>query len=185
MPEWLNLYAACYEIKTKFIMRTEANEAADILSGEGVHQGCPLGPALFCLGLRRADSGPAPATEARAMQLRSEAPRFRAGSQAELELAQARQLRAEEKEAAAQPGGGLPALAAQHAGVGVQRAPWQGARPRIRQRAPARQPSPVREIPTLKNCEQGRQHNMLLDMQLCDDLLPGLEKFRHADWHAQ
>jgi hypothetical protein len=52
VPEWLNLYAACYEIKTKFIIRTEANTAADIMSEEGVHQGCPLGPALFCLGLR-------------------------------------------------------------------------------------------------------------------------------------
>jgi hypothetical protein len=52
VPEWLNLYAACYEIKTKFIIRTEANTAADITSQEGVHQGCPLGPVLFCLGLR-------------------------------------------------------------------------------------------------------------------------------------
>jgi hypothetical protein len=52
VPEWLNLYAACYEIKTKFIIRTEESTAADITSEEGVHQGCPLGPALFCLGLR-------------------------------------------------------------------------------------------------------------------------------------
>jgi len=52
VPEWLNLYAACYEIKTKFIIRTETNTAAGIMSEEGVHQGCPLGPALFCLGLR-------------------------------------------------------------------------------------------------------------------------------------
>ena len=52
VPEWLNLYAACYEIKTKFIIRSETNTAVDIKSEEGVHQGCPLGPALFCLGLR-------------------------------------------------------------------------------------------------------------------------------------
>jgi hypothetical protein len=32
----LNLYAACYEMKTKFIIRTEANTAADITSEEGV-----------------------------------------------------------------------------------------------------------------------------------------------------
>ncbi len=48
----MNRSAACYEIKTKFIIRTEANTAADITSEEGVHQGCRLGPALFCLGLR-------------------------------------------------------------------------------------------------------------------------------------
>ncbi len=57
VPEWLNLLAACYEIKTKFIIHTKTIEAADIVpedivSEEGVHQGCPLGPALFCLGLR-------------------------------------------------------------------------------------------------------------------------------------
>jgi hypothetical protein len=52
VPEWLNLYAACYEIKSELIIRTETNEAAGILSEEGVHQGCPLGPALLCLGLR-------------------------------------------------------------------------------------------------------------------------------------
>jgi hypothetical protein len=52
VPEWLNLDAACYEIKTELIIRTETHEAADIMSKEGVHQGCPLGPALFCLGLR-------------------------------------------------------------------------------------------------------------------------------------
>ncbi len=52
VPEWLNLYAVCNEIKTEFIIRTETNEAAGIMSEEGVHQGCPLGPALFCLGLR-------------------------------------------------------------------------------------------------------------------------------------
>jgi hypothetical protein len=52
VPEWLNLSAACYEIKTNFIIRTETIGAADIVSEEGVHQGCPLGPALFCLGLR-------------------------------------------------------------------------------------------------------------------------------------
>ncbi len=39
VPEWLNRYAACYEIKTKFIIRIEANTAADITSEEGVHQG--------------------------------------------------------------------------------------------------------------------------------------------------
>ncbi len=52
VPEWLNLYAACYEIKSELIIRTDTNEAAGIMSEEGVHQGCPLGPALFCLGLR-------------------------------------------------------------------------------------------------------------------------------------
>ncbi len=30
----------------------ETIEAADIVSEEGGHQGCPLGPALFCLGPR-------------------------------------------------------------------------------------------------------------------------------------
>ncbi len=35
--EWLNLHAACNEIKTKSIIRTEANTAADITSEEGVH----------------------------------------------------------------------------------------------------------------------------------------------------
>ena len=51
--EWLNLYAACYEMKTKFTIEvhTEANTAADITSEEG-HQGCPFGSALFRLGLR-------------------------------------------------------------------------------------------------------------------------------------
>ena len=52
VPQWLNIFASCYEIRTKFIIRTESNEEADITSEEGVHQGCPLGPALFCLALR-------------------------------------------------------------------------------------------------------------------------------------
>jgi hypothetical protein len=50
--QWLNIFASCYEIKTKFIIRTASNEEANIISEEGVHQGCPLGPALFCLALR-------------------------------------------------------------------------------------------------------------------------------------
>ena len=52
VPQWLNIFASCYEIKTKFIIRTASNEEANITSEEGVHQGCPLGPALFCLALR-------------------------------------------------------------------------------------------------------------------------------------
>jgi hypothetical protein len=37
VPEWLNLYAACYEIKTELIICAEVNTAPDITSEEGVH----------------------------------------------------------------------------------------------------------------------------------------------------
>ncbi len=30
VPQWLNILASCYEIKTKFIIRTESNEEANI-----------------------------------------------------------------------------------------------------------------------------------------------------------
>ncbi len=53
VPEWLNLFEACYEIKTKFIMRTAVNEAADITSEEGVRTRAALWARLsVCLGLR-------------------------------------------------------------------------------------------------------------------------------------
>ncbi len=45
VPEWLNLFALCYEIKTNLIIRTETIEAADILSEEGRSApGLPSGP---------------------------------------------------------------------------------------------------------------------------------------------
>jgi hypothetical protein len=56
IPQWSKLYQTCYEMKTKFIVmqvNAEGDQVpGDIASQEGVQQGCPLGPALFCLAQR-------------------------------------------------------------------------------------------------------------------------------------